>query len=98
MYDDIIMVKITDIAKRDAFDDEDRWCGLDTTYEKVTYALMTGKEIDQFQENHPQEDYPYSYVVLEEIYNVPYKDYSLFKQFAFGMSIDPRDGAEVYCA
>jgi hypothetical protein len=91
-------VKIISVSKKDAFDDEDRWCGLDTLYEKITYALMTPKEIDVFQEDHPPEDFPYSYVTLEEIYNIPFKDYSLFKQFAFGMSIDPRDGAEVYCA
>ena len=98
MYSDVIMVKITNISQKDAYNDEDHWCGYDTMYERVTYALMTGKEIVQFQEDHPPEDYPYNYVTLEEIYNIPQKDYTLFKQFAFGMSIDPRESVEVYSA
>lgn len=98
MYNDVIMVKITSISQKDAFDYMDRWCGYDTFYEQVTYAIMTEKEIDQFNEDHPPEDYPYNYITLEEIYNIPQKDYPLFKQFAFGMSIDPRDSVEVYSA
>jgi hypothetical protein len=96
MYEDVYVVQITRTQEKEAFDDEDRFCGWDTVYEKTRYHLMTESQVDTFEADNPPEDYPYYYVTVKRLFKIPEEDYREFKRFAFGMAIDPRETAEVY--